>query len=151
MELYIENRGGIDIPLDEERIKEILKKSLSCEGKDPEEDWEISLFFVDRGEIREINRDYRKIDRATDIISFAYQEGEGAQFTPFLLGDLIVSMEIVASHAESYETTVEKELTFVLVHGILHLLGYDHMAEKERAEMRAREEVIMKELGFGDE
>jgi probable rRNA maturation factor len=93
--------------------------------------------------IREINRDYLGKDRPTNVISFAMQEGEGAGVQPDLLGDVVISAETAARDASEAHDTFESELYFLLLHGILHLLGYDHerstQAEVDRMEARERE------------
>ena len=93
--------------------------------------------------IREINRDYLAKDRPTNVISFAMQEGEGGGIQPDLLGDVVISAETAARDAFEADSTFDAELYFLLLHGILHLLGYDHergtKAEARRMEARERE------------
>ncbi len=102
------------------------------------------MLIVDDEEIRTINRDYLDRDRPTNVISFAMQEGEGAGLNPELLGDVVISADTAARHAEEAGVSFESELYFLLLHGILHLLGYDHergTAEQARA-MEAREQEL---------
>lgn len=108
--------------------------------------YEVSVIFTNEEGIREINKNYRHIDRATDVISFAFAEGEGAEYAPFLLGDIFICTDVVATHAGKYGTTFEEEMIFMVVHGILHLLGFDHHKAAERAEMREAEIVVMKQI-----
>jgi probable rRNA maturation factor len=93
--------------------------------------------------IQEINRDYLGKDRPTNVISFAMQEGEGGGVQPDLLGDVVISAETAARDADDAQTSFESELYFLLLHGILHLLGYDHergtRTEAKRMETRERE------------
>ncbi len=106
------------------------------------EDSELSIVITDDEQIREINRDYLDRDRPTNVISFAMQEGEGSGLQPGLLGDVVISAETAARDAAEAGLTFESELLFLLLHGILHLLGFDHergseedariMEEKER-------------------
>jgi probable rRNA maturation factor len=106
------------------------------------EDSELSIVITDDEQIREINRDYLDRDRPTNVISFAMQEGEGGGLQPGLLGDVVISAETAARDAAEAELPFESELLFLLLHGILHLLGFDHergseedariMEEKER-------------------
>ena len=131
-------------------LKAAMRKAISLALKyknlkttDP---YEVSIIFVDEARIREINNDFRHIDRATDVISFAFSEGEGAKFAPYLLGDIFICTDVVANHAEKYGTTFNEEMVFMVVHGILHLLGFDHHKKKEREEMRNAENVVMKQL-----
>lgn len=121
-----------------------------------EPDAEASFVLTDDAEIRGLNRDWRGVDAATDVLSFAMQEGPGAALAPELLGDVVISVEtarrLVAS-AEHQERvrgelgwreawTLDDELLFLAVHGALHLLGYDHGAPDEEAEMRAEERRV---------
>jgi probable rRNA maturation factor len=93
--------------------------------------------------IRDINRDYLKKDRPTNVISFAMQEGEGGGVQPEVLGDVVISAETAARDAFDAQISFESELYFLLLHGILHLLGYDHergtQADAERMEAKERE------------
>lgn len=104
---------------------------------------ELSVLILDNVGIQEINRDYLQRDRPTNVISFAMQEGEGGGLTPLLLGDVVISAERAASDAAEAQIPFEHELVFLLLHGILHLLGYDHErgtdAEAEQMETRERE------------
>lgn len=99
--------------------------------------------IVDDAAIRIINRDYLGKDHPTNVISFAMQEGEGTGVQPDLLGDVVISAETAARDAAEAQTSFESELYFLLLHGILHLLGYDHergsLAEAKRMEERERE------------
>lgn len=106
-------------------------------------DAELSVVIVDDAQIRVVNRDYLQRDKATNVISFAMQEGEGAGVAPLLLGDVVISAETAARDALDAGLPFASELYFLLMHGILHLLGYDHercgAAEAERMEERERE------------
>lgn len=131
-------------------LKSVMRKAVryALNHKDLKttDPYEVSIIFVDEARIREINNDFRHIDRATDVISFAFSEGEGAEYAPYLLGDIFICTDVVASHAEKYGTTFDEEMTFMVVHGILHLLGFDHHRKGEREEMRRAESVVMKRL-----
>ena len=103
----------------------------------------MSVLIVDDAGIREINRDWLGKDRPTNVISFAMQEGEGAGVHADLLGDVVISAETAARDAVEAGTPVEHVLSFLLLHGTLHLLGYDHErgteADAQRMEARERE------------
>nr|WP_279625965.1 rRNA maturation RNase YbeY [Malonomonas rubra] len=105
---------------------------------------ELSILILDNDGIQEINRDYLERDRPTNVISFAMQEGEGSGLQPLLLGDVVISAERAASDAADAGVPFEHELSFLLLHGILHLLGYDHErgSEEEAEEMEAREREV---------
>jgi probable rRNA maturation factor len=146
MIIHIENQTENKIDLTDRDIEKIVEKTLNITKKDSSEDYEVSVIFVSRDEIRQFNRDYRNIDRATDVISFSFSEGEGAQFAGLMLGDIVVCPEIVEKHSEDYGTAVCDEMTFVIVHGVLHLLGFDHIKKNDREKMREMEQIVMKEL-----
>lgn len=116
------------------------------------EDAEVSVTLTDDAHIHELNRIYRAVDRPTDVLSFALTESEepeivGAQGHD-VLGDLVISLERVAAQAEEYGHSPLRELSFLTVHGMLHLLGYDHMDEAERQEMEEQQRHVMEELGI---
>jgi len=107
-------------------------------------DAELSILIVDDAEIRIINRDYLHKDRSTNVISFAMREGEGGGIQPDLLGDVVISAETAARDAAEAEVPFVSELYFLLLHGILHLLGYDHErgSEADARSMEAREQEL---------
>jgi probable rRNA maturation factor len=106
-------------------------------------DAQLSILIVDDAMIQIINRGYLGKDRPTNVISFAMQEGEGSGVQPDLLGDVVISAETAARDAGEAQSAFDGELYFLLLHGILHLLGYDHergtKAEAKRMEARERE------------
>jgi probable rRNA maturation factor len=108
---------------------------------------EISLLITDNTHIRELNRDYRGKDEPTDVLSFAFLEDENhlamAGNKALLLGEIIISIEKAAEQAASIGQTIEQELVFLFVHGLLHLLGYDHIEPEEEMAMRKRQREIM--------
>ncbi|MDY7221888.1 rRNA maturation RNase YbeY [Halalkalibacterium halodurans] len=135
-------------------IRELLHEAARYEEL-AEGTYELSLSFVSDEEIQELNRDYRGKDQPTDVISFALNEvGEGEQpvepeaGTPNLLGDIIVSIPRCQEQAEAYGHSFERELGFLIVHGFLHLLGYDHMSEDEEKKMFMRQEDILTAYGL---
>lgn len=107
-------------------------------------DGELSILIVDDEQIREINRDYLQRDWPTNVISFAMREGEGGEFHPELLGDVVISAETAARDAEEVGLVFESELYFLLLHGILHLFGYDHErgCEEEASRMEEMERTL---------
>jgi len=111
------------------------------------DDAEVSVLFVDDDAIMNLNREYRGKDAPTDVLSFAQQEGEeliDAYGAP-VLGDIVISLERAVEQAESFQHSLERELAFLLVHGLLHLVGYDH-DEEFRGEMRDRQEALLQAL-----
>lgn len=107
-------------------------------------DSELSILIVDDSDIQVINRDYLQRDKPTNVISFAMQEGEGGGLHPDLLGDVVISADTAARDAAEVNKLFESELYFLLIHGILHLLGYDHErgTEEEALQMEAKEKEI---------
>lgn len=107
----------------------------------------LSVIFVDEDEMHRINKQYRGIDRSTDVISFALADGinEGL---PYELGDIFVNIERVKSQAESYGHSELREFAFLILHGMLHLLGYDHLTEADERQMFARQDEILNRLAI---
>lgn len=119
----------------------MAQKILSVSGY-PEA--ELSILILDNAGIQAINREYLQRDRPTNVISFAMQEGEGGGLLPLVLGDVVISAERAATDAAAAAIPFEHELWFLLVHGVLHLLGYDHErgTAHEAELMEAREAEI---------
>ena len=110
---------------------------------------ELGVFLCDDAKIHELNRTYRAVDRPTDVLSFALNEGEsGTGEDARLLGDLVISLERTANQASEYGHGFERELAYLTVHGCLHILGYDHMSDEDKKEMRAEEEFVLGRLGY---
>ncbi len=105
---------------------------------------ELSLLLVDDGQIQEINRDYLQRDWPTNVISFPMREGADVSMHPHLLGDVVISVETAARDAAEVDVPFESELYFLLLHGILHLFGYDHErgTQQQALEMEALEERL---------
>ena len=115
-------------------------------------DAEVSVTLTDDAHIHVLNRDYRSVDRPTDVLSFALTESEEPAIldAPYgvVLGDLVISLERVAAQAEEYGHSVLRELSFLTVHGMLHLLGYDHIEDEDRVEMEEEQRHVMDVLGI---
>jgi probable rRNA maturation factor len=140
MSIAVENRQK-KVMLDSRRIRRNLKrlmKELCCE------DGELSLLLVDDDQIREINRTYLKRDRSTNVISFSMTEGEFGAINPRLLGDIVLSVETAARDAATGGIDLMDEVEFLLIHGLLHLLGYEHenTTSEESQEMKTREREL---------
>ncbi len=116
-------------------------------------DAEVSVTFVDNDQIRRLNAKFRDKDSATDVLSFPMGENGEYDLNPFtgakLLGDVVLSMEKAAEQAQEYEHSFEREVCYLTVHSMLHLLGYDHMNSEEKAVMRMKEETVMTKIGLG--
>lgn len=131
-------------------IKEACRASLICE--DREGDFEVTVTIVNNKQIREINNDTRGIDSPTDVLSFPLSE-DGYEFdiNPItdcqMLGDIVISAERANEQAHEFGQPFEREVAFLTVHSMLHLMGYDHVnSEEEELEMRSRQRVIMSAL-----
>ena len=143
-----------ELPNEEKLIKEVVSRVLEEEKVLPEVDVYITL--TNNEEIHKINKEYRDVDRPTDVLSFPmYERDEIAGLKndtddeiEKILGDIIVSIEKVREQAEEYGHSFERELAYLVTHGMLHLLGYDHMREEEKAVMRKREEEILETLNI---
>lgn len=111
---------------------------------------EISVTFVSLEEIHELNREYRQVDSPTDVLSFPQfddldelpEEGE------IMLGDVVICSDRAKEQAEEFGHSFEREIIYLFVHSVLHLLGYDHMEEDEKRIMRRREEEVMERIGL---
>lgn len=124
-------------------VAQTILSALECH-----EQTELSVVVVDDDQIQQINRDYLQRDKPTNVISFAQQEGEGAGISPQLLGDVVISADTAARDAEEAQVSFFSELSFLLIHGILHLLGYDHeRGTQEQADvMEAKENELFQLL-----
>jgi len=114
---------------------------LDCESK------ELSLLFTDDREIQQLNRDYRQKDKPTDVLSFALEdEKKRPHFAHAPLGDIVISVETAIRQAKQNRNTPDRELVRLIIHGLLHLLGYDHerVSQKEAQRMRRKERALMR-------
>lgn len=129
----------------EEAIINASEAALKNRGK-----WgDITFSVVDDEEIHQVNREYRNVDRPTDVISFPANEGESIAALPDgFLGDIMISLPRAEAQAEEYGHSLKRELSFLAVHGTLHLLGYDHMTDEEAKEMFALQDEILGEMGI---
>lgn len=133
----------------EQTVRKVINKAAQLYGLDTAE---VSVTLTNNEHIREINLSYRNKDAATDVISFALNEGEEPEIIDGpeinMLGDIIISIERAMEQAEEYGHSLERELAFLTVHGMMHLLGYDHIEEEDRLEMRKEEEYVLGHLGI---
>ncbi|WP_075724990.1 rRNA maturation RNase YbeY [Tissierella creatinophila] len=145
MEVFLDNRQS-KVDIDEkilDTLIRVVKESLRVE--DLEGDFEVSISFVENEEIKELNKEYRGIDKETDVLSFPLDED---LLVPVpLLGDIIISVEKALEQAQEYGHSLERELAYLTAHSMLHLCGHDHMENQEKIIMRDKEKEIMKSLG----
>ncbi len=118
-------------------FSEIAQKTAELEGYDQ---GELSFALVDNQKIRDLNQRYRQVDCLTDVLSFSMDEE--------VWGDIIISVEMAIKQAAEYGHSLERELSYLAIHGILHLLGYDHQSPGEKEEMRKKEERVLSELNL---
>ena len=103
-----------------------------------------TIIFVEDEEIHEINRDYRNVDRITDVISFAFEDNQDISYNNIrMLGDIYICIPQMKRQALEYGHSEKRELSFLTVHGLLHLLGYDHMTEEDEKKMFGLQELIL--------
>lgn len=139
--IYFDNRQDL-IKIDEE-IENIVEKSIEAALKEIEftDDYEVSVSFVGDEEIHELNRDYRGVDRTTDVLSFPMDD----EFTN-MLGDIVININKVIEQANEYGHSEKREISYLTVHSTLHLMGFDHEEEEDKKEMRAVEDRVMEKL-----
>ena len=114
---------------DYDYLNDVIKTTLEHENA---ADAYLSVIFVDNDEIQEINRTYRNIDRVTDVISFAFEDNENVRYNDIrILGDIYLCIPRMKEQAKEYNHSEKRELSFLVCHGLLHLLGYDHVNNKE--------------------
>ncbi|MPM37435.1 Endoribonuclease YbeY [bioreactor metagenome] len=147
-----------DIIVIPEKLEQLLSDGLNAVAKlhGLGEKEEVDITIVTDEEIHALNRDYRNVDRSTDVLSFALDEDGGEPELVggpevHLLGDIIISAETAARQAEEFGHGLEREIVYLAVHGLLHLLGYDHMQEEDKVVMRAKEEEALREIKLSEE
>lgn len=157
---FARNCVVIDISWEEESIlaeqreylAELLNQAINEANRlsDGPEEAEVSLLLVDNQRIHTLNLEYRGVDRPTDVLSFALQEEveEEPEFEEGdeMLGDIVISVERARDQAQEYGHSFEREIIYLAVHGMLHLLGFDHEEEIDKQEMRRKEEEVMAKL-----
>lgn len=156
MTVFIDNRTSTEIEESYlEAIRQTALESLRFEGV--EEACEISVSIVGDAEIKSINKAFRDIDNATDVLSFpqlTFDEGEIAGVNEngeIILGDIVISLDKAIFQAEEYGHSLKRELAFLTAHSMLHLLGYDHMTPEEETEMIQKQKGILNAVGISRE
>ena len=140
----------LEFPTDiEENVRAAAEKVGELYGV---ENGEVSVTLTNNEYIHTLNKQYRGIDRPTDVLSFPLNESEEPDVEDGpdvnVLGDLVISVERAKEQAADYGHSVKREIAFLTVHGMLHLLGYDHMEEEDRIEMEAEQRFVMEKLGI---
>lgn len=162
MNVFIENEVEAVFGFDaEEVIRNVISQAIEDEGCPY--DYQVNVVLTDDDSIREINREERALDRATDVLSFpmafyaAPADFDGLEeqddvFDPetgeYMLGDIMISVDHVRAQAKEYGHSEKRELAFLTAHSMLHLMGYDHESDEERCEMEEKQEAILQHLGI---
>ena len=138
---------NVESELEEEIIRaaELVGKLYGAENS------ELSITLTDDEHIHELNKNFRGVDKPTDVLSFAFRESDEPQILNQeveILGDIIISLERAKIQAENFGHPYLREVIFLTVHGLLHLLGYDHIEDADRIEMEREQDFIMSELGI---
>jgi probable rRNA maturation factor len=144
MKIQIDNNQN-KIKIDKRRIRSItiiLLKHLDCADK------EISLSFVNDETMQQLNNQYRHKNQPTDVLSFSLQEGEFSNINPHVLGDIVISVDTAKADASQSSLSLEQEINFLIIHGLLHLLGYNHenTTKKEIRKMQKKESDLFRLL-----
>lgn len=163
MTSYVENETDVEFPFD---IQELLEKIMDVVTQMENCPYEttVNLLVTDNAGIREYNKEYRNIDKETDVLSFpnipfdregdfsVVEEEEADYFDPdsgeLLLGDIIISADRVEEQAQEYGHSVLREFAFLTAHSMFHLCGYDHMLPQEAVVMEQKQESVLKQLGI---
>ena len=157
--LAVLRREGIDVPFGDRRFHRLARATVAAAQRDrpgvlPHKPRRLAaaLLLADDPTLHDLNRDYRGVDRPTDVLSFAQLEGPGADFAikggTLQLGDVAISVERARRQAAAYGHGFDRELAYLFVHGLLHLLGYDHEVDAEQARMRRVEEDALAVSGL---
>lgn len=147
MTVLISNDAELDMLLPTEEIEDAVACTMAHEGIT--RPVEVSVSFADDEEMRGLNRAWRDIDAPTDVLSFECDspfDGDIPEDEPVELGDVILAPGVIAAQAPQFDATPAEECRLMLVHGLLHLLGYDHLDDEEAAAMEEREAEILREL-----
>ena len=136
----------------EENIESEIIRAAELVGKlYGAENAEVSITLTNDEHIHELNKNFRGVDRPTDVLSFAFRESDEPEILDSeveILGDIIISLERAEIQAENFGHSYLREVIFLTVHGLLHLLGYDHIEEADRIEMEREQDFIMSKLGI---
>ncbi|WP_276862900.1 rRNA maturation RNase YbeY [Anaerococcus tetradius] len=143
MHLLIENDTNEKIEMDAD-LEKTIREVLKTEGLG--DNYEVSITFVDREEIQRLNKEFRNIDRQTDVLSFPLDDDMNLPGEDIMLGDIVICMDVAKDQAREFGHSLRREIMYLTCHSTLHLLGYDHMEEDDKRKMRAREKEIMRNL-----
>ena len=143
MEIGFFNETNINLDKELKVVKKVLEHGLNKLNID---EAIFNIIIVDNDYIHKLNKEYRNIDRETDVITFALEDDKTFNPGIRILGDVYISIDKAKSQSEEYEHSLLRELSFLAVHGMLHLLGYDHMKKEEEEVMFKLQEEILDEM-----
>jgi probable rRNA maturation factor len=129
----------------ENLIEKTAEEALLMEGN---EGCEISILLTDNAEIRRLNKLYRDVDKPTDVLAFAMREGVDGDLNQDVLGDVVISLPTAEHQASVYGHSFEEEILFLVSHGVLHLLGYEHDDKDDMLVMQRKQKTILRSLGY---
>lgn len=121
----------------------MARKTLEAEGY---RKVQTSILFCSDSYIRKLNKEYRGVDAPTDVLAFSMHEGRFPKVQPEVLGDVVISLGTASRQAKRYKHPLDKEIALLTIHGILHLLGYDHLMKKDKELMRKKEKEVLSEV-----
>lgn len=162
MRIYLEDEGSLDLALDYQELANLVSEAVLDMEECPYES-QVEILLTMSEEVHEINKEFRGIDRTTDVLSFPMVDYEEAGKFDFLeetdeyfdpetgelmLGNIVINKERVVEQAEEYGHSVKREYAFLIAHSMLHLLGYDHMEEEERMVMEEKQRQVLDGLGI---
>lgn len=146
MNIEVFNEINEDLSKELGELKELLKNVCKDEKLS---NGEFNVIIVNEEKIHDLNREYRGIDRVTDVISFALEDDKSFNIEDYrMLGDIYICLNKVKEQANEYGHSFKRELSFLAIHGLLHLLGYDHMNEEDEKVMFDKQEEVLKRYGI---
>lgn len=148
MTILIDNRA-LDFEIPKEIIKYFKKSTkVILEMENINEDVEVSVSFVNEDEIKELNKDYRDKDKVTDVLSFPTEMEYHIEGVPLILGDVVICSKRAKEQSEEFGHSLQRELVYLFVHSMFHLLGYDHIDDDDKLLMRQKEKEALKRIGI---
>ena len=125
-------------------VRRVARKALEVESY---KEAQVSILFCEDAYIKRLNREYRGVNASTDVLAFSMHEGRFPKVHSEILGDVVISLETASRQTKRYRHSLNKEIALLVVHGILHLLGYDHLKKKDKEKMRKKEQQILAVIG----
>lgn len=133
---------------DREEAERIIRRAAEYVLLSEKVNASVNIVIVDEEEIRRINREFRNIDKVTDVLSFPAWDGSTYDLTDGFLGDIAICLKRAEEQAKEYGHSLERELAFLTVHGMLHIIGYDHISPEDEAVMFPLQEKLLEEMGI---